>query len=67
MYTLRPDTHYRGFWAPWEVVLVSLIGKLKHDRWIAEYAGSGSSTGGAACAASGCSRSDARGAPRSGI
>ena len=34
MYTLRPDTHYRGFWAPWRVILVSLIGKLKHDRWI---------------------------------
>lgn len=35
VYTLRPDTHYRGFWAPWRVILVSLIGKLKQDRWIA--------------------------------
>lgn len=34
VYTLRPDTHYRGFWAPWRVILVSLMGKLKHNRWI---------------------------------
>ncbi len=35
VYTLRPDSHYRGFWAPWRVILVALLGKLKGGRWIA--------------------------------
>ena len=29
MYTLRPHTHYRRFWAPWRVILVALLHKLK--------------------------------------
>ena len=33
VYTLRPDTHYRGFWAPWRVILVALLHKLKAGRW----------------------------------
>ena len=34
VYTLRPDTHYRGFWAPWRVILTALLGKLKGRRWM---------------------------------
>ena len=35
MYTLRPDTHYRRFWASWRVILVALLHKLKGGRWMA--------------------------------
>ena len=28
MHTLRPDTHWRRFWAPWVLIVVSLQGKL---------------------------------------
>ena len=34
VYTLRPHTHYRGFWAPWRVILVALLHKLKGGRWM---------------------------------
>ena len=34
MYTLRPDTHYRRFWASWRVILVALLHKLKGGRWM---------------------------------
>ena len=34
VYTLRPDTHYRGFWAPWRVILGALLHQLKGGRWM---------------------------------
>lgn len=34
VYTLRPDTHYRGFWAPQRVILAALLGRLKGARWL---------------------------------
>ena len=30
----RPDTHWRGFWAPPRLILICLVRKLKKDRWL---------------------------------
>lgn len=34
VHTLRPCSHWRGFWAPWRLILVSLLGKLRGRRWL---------------------------------
>jgi hypothetical protein len=33
VHTLRPCSHWRGFWAPWRLILGCLLGKLKGRRW----------------------------------
>ncbi len=33
MHTLRPETHWRRFWAPWALIVLSLRGKLEGQRW----------------------------------
>jgi hypothetical protein len=34
VHTLRPSSHWRGFWAPWRVIVVCLLGKLRGRRWM---------------------------------
>ena len=34
MHTTRPQSHWRGFLAPWSVIVVSLLRKLKGGRWL---------------------------------
>jgi len=34
VHTLRPSSHWRGFWAPWRLILVCLLGKLRGRRWL---------------------------------
>lgn len=34
VHTARPDTHWRGFWAPHRLILICLVRKLKNDRWL---------------------------------
>lgn len=34
VHTARPDTHWRGFWASWSLILVCVVRKLKKDRWL---------------------------------
>ena len=34
LHTARPDSHWRGFLAPWKVILVCLMRKLKKCRWL---------------------------------
>jgi len=34
VHTARPHTHWRGFWASWKIILVSLLSKLKRERWL---------------------------------
>jgi len=31
VHTIRPDTHYRGFWACWLTILCSLLGTITHN------------------------------------
>lgn len=33
VHTLRPSSHWRGFWAPWRLILVCLLRKLNGRRW----------------------------------
>jgi hypothetical protein len=33
---MRPDTHWRGFWAPWLVIFTSLLAKVAGRKWPAE-------------------------------
>jgi hypothetical protein len=33
VHTLRPKTHWRRFWAPWALIVVSLRGKLAGHAW----------------------------------
>ena len=33
VHTLRPSSHWRGFWAPWRLILVCLLGKLRGRHW----------------------------------
>jgi hypothetical protein len=33
VHTLRPDTHWRRFWAPLVLIVVSLRGKLEGQHW----------------------------------
>jgi len=33
VHTLRPETHWRRFWAPWALIVVSLRGKLEGQVW----------------------------------
>jgi len=33
VHTLRPETHWRRFWAPWALIVVSLRGKLEGRGW----------------------------------
>jgi len=33
VHTLRPSSHWRGFWAPWQLILGCLLAKLKGRRW----------------------------------
>lgn len=33
VHTLRPEAHWRRFWAPWALILVSLQGKLEGRGW----------------------------------
>ena len=37
VHTLRPCSHWRGFWAPWRLILVSLLGKLRGRRWLSRF------------------------------
>lgn len=37
VHTLRPSSHWRGFWAPWRLILVSLRGKLRGRRWLSRF------------------------------
>lgn len=34
VHTVRPDTHYRSFWASWKTILLCLYEKGKHNRWL---------------------------------
>jgi hypothetical protein len=34
IHTTRPSSHWRGFWAPWRLIVVSLVRKLKKGRWL---------------------------------
>ena len=34
VHTVRPDTHWRGFWASRRLILICLVRKLKKDRWL---------------------------------
>lgn len=34
IHTARPTSHWRGFWAPWPQILVSMLHKLKKGRWL---------------------------------
>ena len=34
VHTVRPDSHWRGFWASWKLILICLVRKLKKDRWL---------------------------------
>jgi transposase-like protein len=34
VHTVRPDTHWRGFWASWTLILICMVRKLKKDRWL---------------------------------
>lgn len=34
VHTLRPTACWRGFWAPWALIVVSLLSKLKRGRWL---------------------------------
>ena len=36
VHTARLDSHWRGFWAPRRVILISLVRKLKKDRWLGQ-------------------------------
>lgn len=36
IHTARPTSHWRGFWAPWREILVSLLHKLKKGRWLSK-------------------------------
>jgi hypothetical protein len=33
-HTLKPSSHWRGFWAPWLVIVVGLLGKLRRRKWM---------------------------------
>lgn len=33
VHTMRPATHWRGFWAAWPVIVASLLAKVKGQRW----------------------------------
>jgi hypothetical protein len=37
VHTLRPSSHWRGFWAPWRVIVVCLLGKLRGRRWMSRF------------------------------
>jgi hypothetical protein len=37
VHTLRPDTHWRRFWAPLALIVASLQGKLEGRRWGHEF------------------------------
>lgn len=34
VHTVRPESHYRGFWASWRTILCSLIEKGIKNRWL---------------------------------
>jgi hypothetical protein len=34
VHTLRPSRHWRGFWAPWRLILVCLLSKLRGRGWL---------------------------------
>ena len=34
VYTTRPDTHWRGFWATRLIILVSVMGKVLNGHWL---------------------------------
>jgi len=34
VHTARPESHWRGFLAPWSLILVCLLRKLKRGRWL---------------------------------
>ena len=34
VHTLRPAQYWRGLWAPWTTILVSLLSKVKKKRWL---------------------------------
>jgi hypothetical protein len=34
IHTMRPSSHWRGFWAPWRQILASMRRKLKKGRWL---------------------------------
>lgn len=33
VHTMRPSTHWRGFWAPWHVIFRSLLEKAAGKKW----------------------------------
>ncbi len=33
VHTLRPETHWRRFWAPWALIVLCLRGKLEGKHW----------------------------------
>ena len=33
VHTMRPHTHWRGFWAPWSVIFATLLIKTAGGRW----------------------------------
>jgi hypothetical protein len=37
VHTLRPSSHWRGFWAPWRLILACLLGKLRGRRWMSRF------------------------------
>jgi hypothetical protein len=37
VHTLRPSSHWRGFLAPWRLILVCLLGKLRGRRWLRRF------------------------------
>ncbi len=34
VHTARPKSYYRGFWAPWMLILASLIWKALNKKWL---------------------------------
>jgi hypothetical protein len=34
VHTMRPSSHWRGFWAPWRLILQSLQGKVAGAPWL---------------------------------
>jgi hypothetical protein len=34
VHTMRPSSHWRGFWAPWRLILQSLLGKVHGGPWL---------------------------------
>ena len=37
VHTMRPDTHWRGFWAPWSAIFTTLLIKAAGGKWCTDF------------------------------